>query len=205
MNQKICNAKSKRTGEQCKAWAITGSTKCRTHGGKTPKGIASPHFKTGKHSKSAYLPDAFRQRFNDLVVEVVKNVEDSIKIQATMESTLLEKLGTTESSRAWEKLHEAVREYDDATHSEDAGKKALGQAQAFGKIRFIVKEGLSETFLMRDIQSMQDSQRKNAETLAKIKAQELKSFTADEVMQFVEVIKIIIRQNVSDRKQSLIR
>lgn len=31
-----CEAKSKRTGERCKAQAITGKTVCRHHGGKTP-------------------------------------------------------------------------------------------------------------------------------------------------------------------------
>ena len=31
-----CEAKSKRTGQRCKAQAITGKTVCRHHGGKTP-------------------------------------------------------------------------------------------------------------------------------------------------------------------------
>lgn len=33
----ICNAKSKRSGEKCKNMAVRGMTKCRIHGGKTPK------------------------------------------------------------------------------------------------------------------------------------------------------------------------
>ena len=32
-----CNAKSKRSGEQCKNAAVKGMTKCRNHGGLTPK------------------------------------------------------------------------------------------------------------------------------------------------------------------------
>ena len=32
-----CQAKSKQTGEQCKNWACKGKTKCKFHGGMTPK------------------------------------------------------------------------------------------------------------------------------------------------------------------------
>ena len=49
-----CTAKTKTTGQRCKAPAVTGSTKCRMHGGKTPRGVDSPHLKTGLYSK--YLP-----------------------------------------------------------------------------------------------------------------------------------------------------
>jgi len=42
-----CTAKSKRSGKRCKRWASPGRTKCRMHGGRTPRGKDSPHFKHG--------------------------------------------------------------------------------------------------------------------------------------------------------------
>lgn len=45
-----CGAKT-RGGAPCKNAAMPNG-RCRMHGGKTPSGIASPHFKTGRHSKS---------------------------------------------------------------------------------------------------------------------------------------------------------
>lgn len=45
-----CTATAKRTGERCTLPAVTGSTKCRVHGGKTPKGANSVHFKHGRYS-----------------------------------------------------------------------------------------------------------------------------------------------------------
>ena len=54
-----CSAKSKRTGVQCKAPAIKGKTKCKTHGGKstgprTPEGkarIAAAHLVHGRETR----------------------------------------------------------------------------------------------------------------------------------------------------------
>lgn len=49
-----CTAKTKATGQRCKNPAVSGSTKCRMHGGATPRGLDSPHTRTGLYSK--YLP-----------------------------------------------------------------------------------------------------------------------------------------------------
>lgn len=58
-----CNATAKSTGEQCKNPAVSGSTKCRLHGGNTPRGEASPHFIHGARSKYRdSLPDAIREK-----------------------------------------------------------------------------------------------------------------------------------------------
>ncbi len=56
-----CNARSKRTGQQCRAVALKGKTKCRTHGGlstgpKTVEGrerIAAAHWVHGEATRAA--------------------------------------------------------------------------------------------------------------------------------------------------------
>ena len=56
-----CSAKSKRTGVQCRAPAIKGKTKCKTHGGKstgprTPEGkahIAAAHLVHGRETRQS--------------------------------------------------------------------------------------------------------------------------------------------------------
>jgi hypothetical protein len=53
VNYVQCTATSKRTHQRCKARAVTGSTVCYHHGGKTPRGADSPHFKTGIYSSYA--------------------------------------------------------------------------------------------------------------------------------------------------------
>jgi hypothetical protein len=50
-----CTAKSKRTGQRCKAPAVSGYTVCRFHGarGGAPKGNANGAWKHGHYSEAA--------------------------------------------------------------------------------------------------------------------------------------------------------
>lgn len=57
-----CTAKSKRTGEQCKAQAVTGKDKCYHHGGATP--MARKHGLYSKYSKHK-LADVVQQLATD--------------------------------------------------------------------------------------------------------------------------------------------
>lgn len=45
-----CTATSKRTGQRCHKPAMIDRTVCQIHGGKTPRGVASPHFHHGRYS-----------------------------------------------------------------------------------------------------------------------------------------------------------
>jgi hypothetical protein len=46
-----CGAKAVSTGKPCRRWALAGRERCRRHGGATPRGPASPHWKHGFYSK----------------------------------------------------------------------------------------------------------------------------------------------------------
>ena len=46
-----CTARAKASQEQCKNYVVHGRSKCRLHGGATPRGVASPHFKHGRYSQ----------------------------------------------------------------------------------------------------------------------------------------------------------
>lgn len=62
-----CEATSKRSGKRCRKHAMRGRNVCLAHGGKTPRGTASPHFKTGRYSRSlpGRLVAAYEEAFND--------------------------------------------------------------------------------------------------------------------------------------------
>lgn len=47
-----CKAWSGNSGRQCLKLAMNGRNVCRSHGGATPRGQDSPHFKTGKFSRA---------------------------------------------------------------------------------------------------------------------------------------------------------
>ena len=60
MNTRLCGAKT-RQGTPCARRPARGRKRCRLHGGATPRGRASPHFKTGEYSK--FLPDRVIGRY----------------------------------------------------------------------------------------------------------------------------------------------
>lgn len=62
-----CTATSKQSGERCRKPAMRGRTVCLAHGGRTPRGEASPHFKTGRYSRSlpGHLVATYEQALAD--------------------------------------------------------------------------------------------------------------------------------------------
>ena len=77
-----CNAKAKRTGQRCRRVAVTGSTKCPLHGGKTPRGVASPHYKTGRYSK--YVNPNISGKINDLDQYDILDLADELQTQRAL-------------------------------------------------------------------------------------------------------------------------
>lgn len=100
-----CNAVSKHSGQQCKAHAITGSTKCRIHGGMTPKGIASPNFRHGRYSKS--LPDRLVSRYQDSLSDPeLLNLTDEIALVDSRLAELVNRQDSKASAKVWNELVE---------------------------------------------------------------------------------------------------
>lgn len=62
-----CTARSKRTGARCRKHAAPGRDVCSMHGGKTPRGIHSPHWRGRGYSKDlpTRLADRFRLALQD--------------------------------------------------------------------------------------------------------------------------------------------
>ena len=86
-----CTAKSKRSGRQCRKSAMKGRTVCLAHGGRTPRGVASPNFKTGRYSRSlpGHLVADYERAIND---PTLLSLRDDIALNETMITTLLQQL-----------------------------------------------------------------------------------------------------------------
>lgn len=183
----------------------SGTGKCRMHGGQTPKGAANPNFKDGRRSKYQYMPANLVSRYETLVYDAIANLEESIKSQMVRETQLNEKKGTGESAEAWIKLKAAVSDYDQASHNPDPAAARAGQAKAFGMIRFITGEGLSESFLQRDIDQCHEMQRKLTESVTKCRKEIQETYTSEQWHMFLETVMRIIRNNVDSRQLNSIQ
>ncbi len=60
-----CKAKSKRSGERCKAPAMHGMQVCYIHGGKSLRGTEHPSYKHGLYAK--YLPEGIKAKTADFL------------------------------------------------------------------------------------------------------------------------------------------
>ena len=102
-----CHAHSSCTKEPCKKWAMNGRSVCSIHGGKTPRGRASPHYKHGRYSKD--LPTRLAGRyFEALEDDNLLSLRDEIAVVDSFIADLMSNLGAGTSEEAWKELHTAA-------------------------------------------------------------------------------------------------
>lgn len=168
------------------------SGKCKGCGGATPVGPASPHFKDGKRSKYLFLPDPLARRVEELTIDAIKNLEGNINILCSLETSVMEKLGTGESPEAWKQLADVFDRLDN---------NKLTMGGALHLIRDIVDGAIAQDSLVARIQSLQESQRKQTETLTKSRKEIQETYTAEQWNLMLEILMRVIHNNVHSKEQ----
>jgi hypothetical protein len=191
-----CNAKAKSTGQQCRRRAVSGSTKCTVHGGLTPKGAASPHFKTGRYSK--YLPVRLVEVYHDSLNDsALTGVRDEI---ALIDSLLIEDIQSLDlgsNGEFWEAALEQIRFARQGYKAENYGilERALDELEALGdqrRLHFAAERELREKIEQR---------RKLVETEAKINLQGERAISAVELLVFMGAVVDTINRKIPDVTQ----
>lgn len=127
-NGKQCKAKSKRTQLRCKANCVRGMDVCYHHGGKSPRGLASPRIKTGIYSK--YLPVNMLSQYEALLTlgDGLFKLDDETSLIVILLREQLEKIESGESAVAWERIQEL---YADLTQLGQKTNKSPDDIQKF--------------------------------------------------------------------------
>ncbi len=135
---KICGAKT-RSGARCQRYPTQGRNRCKLHGGATPRGMASPHFKTGKYSK--YLPDRLIRRYEEASSDktLVSFREDLALLQCRI-TQLLDQLGTVEpgseeENNLWKQVGEMLEKRIKVAQAERKRLVEMGQMMSVEEIR----------------------------------------------------------------------
>jgi hypothetical protein len=160
--------------------------RCHKHGG------ATPIIKTQimRSSKSEYLPKALYARFETLNGSVLDNLEESIRLQQTMETSIVERLDTGESSAAWDRLMgilgspPMVIHEDNETEEEFLAKENDHLRAQLEQAREVVYDAARsfaiQTQLRHELQDIQESQRKLSETLTKCRKEMQETYTKEQ-------------------------
>lgn len=188
-----CKAKSKRSGQQCQQPAMHGSEVCYMHGGKTPKGIASPHFKTGRWSNhlTGKIAAAYADMESD---ETLLSLRDDIRLSDAMLRANFAKLQTGESGEAWKLMKKAVDGLWKGIDREDYA----GCMEALRDMRDVVDGRIAHNAAEDAIRTGLEQRRKLIESEQKLTTQGERAITTEQLMLFVGALLGSLRTHIQD-------
>lgn len=192
--RRICGATT-RAGTPCQRPPLAGRTRCRLHGGATPVGIASPHFRTGRYSR--YLPDRLAARYEEARRDPeLLNLTDELAAVDALLGELLGQLDRGESGAAWSALQ--------AKWAELARAKALGRAGeaavALEEIGAVIERGALQLAAYVEIGRLLEQRRKLTE--AEVRRRVVMRFLihVEQVESLLVAVQEVIRHHVHDRQ-----
>jgi hypothetical protein len=113
-----CTARSSQQGRRCARRAMVGREVCYSHGGRTPRGIASPFYKGKGYSQE--LPKQLLKKYKDALEDHdLLSMRNEVALLHVRIAELVERLETGETGKLWDrlktshtKLHKAMLEGD---------------------------------------------------------------------------------------------
>ncbi len=191
-----CTAKSKRTGQQCQQNAMRGSTKCYSHGGATPKGIASPHFKTGRYSKvlPTRLLEDFAASIND---PALLDLTREIGVIDARLHDILKRVDSGESGQTWKELKATYKAMQIA-HAKGDNEAT---ADALNELGRLITKGHMDTIVWGEVGQLIEHRRRLVESEQKRLVALQQMIRADKFMVFVQVLADSVKRNVSNKHE----
>lgn len=190
-----CNAKSKSTGERCKQPAVDGSSKCRYHGGLTPRGVASPHFKHGRRSK--YLPNRLMEHYQEALDDPrLLELRDDIALIDARLAELITRVSADQDvgPARWKALQAAFYDYEEAIIAKDGDK-----AQAAWRVmEALITKAVTDYNLWGTIQETIQQRRRLVESERQRLVQMQQMVTAEQAVAAMTALVAAVRANVRD-------
>jgi hypothetical protein len=187
------------TGERCGALTRRGTAcsqpamrngRCRMHGGKTPRGVDSPHFRHGRYSAS--VPDRLVGRYEKALADEQRHdLRDEIALAEAKVADLLAGMEHGESARLWLRLRSL--ELRARTAPDDR------RASILGDMLRLIRRGGDEAMAWKDVQEWIAKKQRAVEADVRVARIKQEMVSAEEVMALVAGILDVIRRNVQDQ------
>jgi hypothetical protein len=188
-----CTAKSKTTGQQCRQSALTGSTKCHYHGGATPRGEASPHWRSGRHAR--HLPERLLARYAEAEADpkMLEQRDELALIDARI-ADLLSIADTGESGQAWRAMRDLWRQ---AAGNPEARDDLLRQIGA-------ILDSRNDAPAWAGIQSWIETRRHVAESERRRELEARSSITVSAVFDLLYTIYRIVTEHTDEATRAAV-
>ncbi|MCB0140723.1 MAG: hypothetical protein KDE50_12520 [Caldilineaceae bacterium] len=194
---RLCNAKR----DTCGAYAVGGGEKCHYHGGKTPKGVDSPHAKHLRYSKA--LPDRMAAQYAEALADgdLLELRSEAALLQVRV-ADLLARVDVGESGALWAKLLKSWEKYQEALLLGDV-EKVVPARRALGEL---IAAGAADYEAWAEVSKTVEAKRKVVETERRRLNDLGVMIPADRVMALIlmvsEMVKANVLRYVSDAEES---
>lgn len=192
MKSERCGAKT-RSGGVCKARPMANG-RCRIHGGKTPRGIASPNYIHGRYSKS--LPAHLQERYEaSLADSELLNLRQEIALLDARLNDLLARVDTGDSRSTLKNAREKYYETRNAALRNDK----VEQGVQFKLLGEILDKGMSDYAAWDEVHTILDQRRRLVESEQKRLVAMQQTVTTEQAMVLISALLDSVRRHVTDR------
>lgn len=194
----ICGNYSKRINRfgdhVCLSDPVHGRRRCRMHGGTSPRGFASPQFKTGRHTR--YLPDRLIEGYETaLKDEALLDLKSEVALLDARMGELLGRIDRGESAEAWQTAQTAFIDMQDALRANDAASVT----HAMNRLDAILTAAPTGDQAVWDaIQELIQQRRKLVDTERKRLLAMQQFITREQALTLIAALSGILREEVKD-------
>jgi len=182
----------------CQNDCSKGRTTCILHGGKTPRGIASPHFKHGRHSGVIrHLPVHLQEAAQELreSSELV-SLKDALTIQGVRAIELLDRLSETKDIS--KQLALALKALKNLRKAKDAE----ATNEAMDELETVLEEGVDSSKMLEltwlDLRALVQEQTKTVAVEHKRAIDARMVLTQEQAVSLMVAILAILKQEIKD-------
>lgn len=174
---------------------MTGAQTCYHHGGRSPRGVASPHFAHGRYSVS--IPAKLSQSYEEALDDPRKLIlEDELAVVISRNKELLNSLYSGESGGLWRRLRDHKRKMEKAKR--DGDQDAI--ADQLNEMMRTIERGAADAERWAELAANVDAQRRLAESERKRRVEEHQIATTEEILAIMGAILAIITRHVRDER-----
>lgn len=189
-----CTATSKRTGNRCKANAVTGRNVCYHHGGATPRGMLLPQTTHGRFSKD--LPTRLLANYEAAATDPdLVALREEMAILVSREADLIGRVDSGEAGRHWRSARAA---WGRMMRARSAGK-AEDELTAEMEVEAALADGVADYAAWDELLKTIEARRRLADTeRRRLEALE-QSINRQQALLLTAALQDAVRRHVTDR------